>query len=172
MTYSGYGHFDSDEWCGWRGELGAAKDSQAYGAARRRLAAVQSSEEEARLKAAATYGGPEYRPAGAATGLSHQHFGPVLVSCDNGDVRPVPDGVWVYGDAERRHYPLEAPRVPRVEVVDELLDAVVGGHAPLHDGRWARSTLEVCLALLRSAQQGEAVTLGELRSCNMDSSDV
>ena len=73
---------------------------------------------------------------------------------------------------KRRHYPLEAPRGPRVEVVDELLDAVVGGHAPLHDGRWARSTLEVCLALLRSAQQGEAVTLGELRSCNMDSSDV
>lgn len=172
VTYSGYGHFDSDEWCGWRGELGAAKDSQAYGAARQRLAAVQSSEEETRLKAAATYGGPEYRPAGAATGLSHQHFGPVLVSCDKGDVRPMPDGVWVYGDAERRHHPLAAPRVPRVEVVDELLDAVVGGHAPLHDGRWARSTLEVCLALLRSAQQGEAVTLGDLRGCNMDSSDV
>ena len=160
VTYSGYGHFDSDEWCGWRGELGAAKDPQAYGAARRRLAAVQSSEEETRLKAAATYGGPEYRPAGAAAGLSHQHFGPVLVSCEKGDLRPMPDGVWVYGDAERHHHALPAPSVPRIEVIDELLEAVAGGRAPLHDGRWARSTLDVCLALLQSAQQGEAVPLG------------
>lgn len=46
-----------------------------------------------------------------------------------------------------------------MEVIDELLEAVAGGRAPLHDGRWARSTLEVCLALLQSAQQGEAVSL-------------
>ena len=162
VTYSGYGHFDSDEWCDWRGELGARKDPQTYGGARRRLATVNSSEEEAALKAAGTYGGPQYQPYAAAApaeGVSYQHFGPVLVSCERADLRPVPDGVWVYGDAARAHHPLEAPQVPRKEVIDELFAAVSQGVAPFHDGRWARATLEVCLALLRSAEEGCAVDL-------------
>ncbi|MEO5772003.1 MAG: Gfo/Idh/MocA family oxidoreductase, partial [Burkholderiaceae bacterium] len=85
LTYSGYGHFDSDEWCGWIGELGTRKSADDYGAARRRLASVQSPEAEARLKAASTYGGPTYRAPKSAVGAEpalHQHFGPVLVSCE------------------------------------------------------------------------------------------
>ena len=42
LTYSGYGHFDSDEWCGWIGEMGRRKPPETYGLARRRLASVQS----------------------------------------------------------------------------------------------------------------------------------
>ena len=38
VSYNGYGHFDSDEWCGWIGEMGAEKSPEAYGAARRKLA--------------------------------------------------------------------------------------------------------------------------------------
>ena len=34
LTYSGYGHFDSDELCDWVGELGRDKDPADYGAAR------------------------------------------------------------------------------------------------------------------------------------------
>lgn len=37
MTYSGYGFFDSDEWMDGFGELGARKDMQTYGSARRAL---------------------------------------------------------------------------------------------------------------------------------------
>jgi phthalate 4,5-cis-dihydrodiol dehydrogenase len=166
VTYSGYGHFDSDEWCGWHGELGAAKDPDAYGAARRRLAAVPSAAEEASLKAASTYGGPAYKSHGAV-GLpsatqtpAHQHFGPILVSCEHGDIRPLPDGVWVYGDTTRERHALPPPAVPRFEVMDELVAAVFDGVAPLHDGRWARSTLEVCLALLESSRKGADVQLG------------
>ena len=33
------------------------------------------------------------------------------------------------------------------------------GQPPLHDGDWARSTLEVCLALLESAGSGKDVEL-------------
>ena len=41
------------------------------------------------------------------------------------------------------------PTIPRVEVIDELYDAIVLRHGlPLHDGRWAMATLEVCLAIL------------------------
>ncbi len=159
VTYSGYGHFDSDEWCGWRGELGAVKDPQAYGGARRRLATVQTTAQEIALKAAGTYGGPTYKAQGAPAATGHQHFGPIVVSCEQGDIRPMPDGLWVYGHTAREHHPLDAPRVPRAEVIDELHAAVLQGSAPLHDGRWARATLQVCLALLESAAKNQEIAL-------------
>jgi phthalate 4,5-cis-dihydrodiol dehydrogenase len=163
LTYSGYGHFDSDEWSGWIGEMGLAKNPDDYGAARRRLRQVESAEEEARLKAAGTYGGPSYKPpardgADVVTGW-HQHFGPILVSCERGDIRPLPDAVMVYGDAGRERRTLTPPAVPRFEVIDELHAAAVHGQRPLHDGPWARATLEICLALLRSAREQADVTL-------------
>lgn len=159
LVYSGYAHFDSDEWCGWTGEMGTPKTPADHGRARRRLASVADPAEEARLKAAATYGGPAYVPAAAGAAAQHQHFGPVLVSCDRADLRPAPDGLWVYADDRREHLRLAPPAVPRYEVIDELHAAIVDGRAPLHDGAWARSTLEVCLALLRSAHEGRDVEL-------------
>lgn len=158
LTYSGYAHFDSDEWCGWIGEMGATKNPGDYGAARRRLSAVESAAEEARLKAAATYGGSAYRPgAGAAHG--HAHFGQIIVSCERGDVRPLPEAVIVYGDAQREVHALQPPAIPRFEVIDELHAAIIDGRPPLHDGVCARATLQVCLALLQSAREQCDVTL-------------
>lgn len=163
LTYSGYAHFDSDEWTNWIGEMGSAKDPASYGAARRRLLTLQSPEEEARLKTAATYGGPEYQPpaAGAANGAPalHQHFGPVIVTCDRADIRPLPSGVLVYADEVRQHHSLDAPAVPRFEVIDELVNSVRKGVRPLHDGQWARATLQVCLALLASGREQRDVEL-------------
>jgi phthalate 4,5-cis-dihydrodiol dehydrogenase len=49
--------------------------------------------------------------------------------------------------------------VPRVEVIDEVYRAVVHGEQPPHDGAWAMATLEVVLAILRSAREGRDVTL-------------
>ena len=160
IGYSGYGHFDSDEWCGWIGEMGAVKSPDPYGQARRKLARVASAAEEARLKAAATYGGPDYSapPQGAAPS-AHHHFGPLIVSCERGDVRPLPDAVWVYGDAERQRHALPAPAVPRFEDIDERVAAVQHGQRALHDGPWARATLAVCLGLLQSAREQRDVTL-------------
>lgn len=166
LTYSGYAHFDSDEWTDWIGEMGNAKDPENYGTARRRLRTLQSPEEEARMKAAATYGGPDYKPpatgpAGGEPALN-QHFGPIIVTCDRADIRPLPSGVTVYGDELRQHHPLVAPAVPRFEVIDELVDAVLNGVTPLHDGPWARATLQVCLALLASGREQRDVELSAL----------
>jgi len=157
LSYSGYAHFDSDEWCDWTGEMGTRKDPQAYGLARQRLARIQGADEEATLKAAATYGGPDYRPAPAVSAARYQHFGPIVVSCDRADLRPTPEGVWVYGHDRRELVALPAPRVPRHEVIDELCAALIDGAPPQHDGPWARATLAVCLALLSSAREGRDV---------------
>src|SRR5690606_10280868 len=90
LTYSGYGHFDSDEWSGWIGEMGNTKNPHEHGNARRRLRQAGNAAEEARSKNEATYGGPGYTPPSVGTPAWHQHFGPMVVSCDAGDLRPMP----------------------------------------------------------------------------------
>lgn len=160
VTYSGYGHFDSNEFCGGIGELGRKADPSRYGSARKALAAMSSPEQEAAIKDARGYGGVNDSPAASATAsLLHQHFGLVLVSCERADLRPLPTGVMIYGDEARRLDPLPPPAVPRVEVIDELYDAVVLGKPPMHSGEWALATMEVCLTMLQSAQQQRDVTL-------------
>jgi phthalate 4,5-cis-dihydrodiol dehydrogenase len=158
VTYNGYGHFDSDEFCGWIDEMGAAKDQSRYGAARRALRSAAGG--EAALKNARAYGGPDYKATPpAADARQHQHFGMLLVSCERADLRPLPFGVVVYGETESRLEPLAAPAVPRGEVIDELYDAVVHGRPPLHSGEWSTATLEVCLALLTSSREQREVEL-------------
>ncbi|MEZ2354709.1 Gfo/Idh/MocA family protein [Caballeronia sp. RCC_10] len=161
LSYSGYAHFDSDEWTGWIGEMGQTRSADEYGAARRKLSKVASADEEARRKAAGTYGGNAYTPASKVPeARRHQHFGPLIVSCERGDLRPMPDGIVVYGDERHERIELGAPAVPRAEVIDELIAAVQGGVAPLHDGAWARGTLEICLAMLQSSAEQRDVLIG------------
>jgi phthalate 4,5-cis-dihydrodiol dehydrogenase len=162
MTYSGYGHYDTDEINGWVGESGLERDPAVYGTARAALAAVRSSAEEAALKERRTYGAPASLNAAAlpAGGVRHHHhFGQIIVSCTGADLRPTADGVHVYADGTKRFEPLPPPAVPRPEVVDELYAAAVDGIAPLHSGAWSMATLEVCLAILQSAQEGREITL-------------
>lgn len=162
LAYNGYAHFDSDEWTGWIGEMGQTRSADEYGNARRKLSHVASKEEEAAMKAAGTYGGDAYAPPSPtkADARRHQHFGPIIVSCERGALRPLPDGIVVYGDERRERIELEAPAVPRAEVIDELIAAVHGDIAPLHDGVWARGTLEICLAMLRSGAEQRDVLIG------------
>src|SRR6266571_124 len=154
MVYSGYAHFDSDEFCGWIGEGGQKKDPAQYGAARRFLAA---GTDELALKHVRNYGAPGFVPPEERP--LHQHFGPLIVSCDKADLRPLPTGVMVYADGAQRLEALPAPDVPRAEVIDELYEAVVNGKAPLHGGEWALATMEVILAMLRSAKEAKEIAL-------------
>jgi phthalate 4,5-cis-dihydrodiol dehydrogenase len=159
LTYSGYGHFDADELCDWVSEIGRPTDPSSYGASRKALAKVAGdAEAEAAAKNARNYGGADYAMAGMEAPW-HEHFGLVVASCERGDVRPTPKGVMIYGDESRDFQPLAKPVVPRAEVIDELCEAVFDGHAPLHDGRWGRASLEVCLAMLRSAREQREVSL-------------
>src|SRR5215204_5721559 len=154
LVYSGYDFFDSDEWHGGIGERGAEKPLS-HGAARRALAAANADETRLRTETFA-YGGPpppmpEHQP----------HFGLLLVTCQHGDLRPYPDGLMVYDRNGVREIPIpKGIGMPgRREVLDDMAAAIRTGKPPLHDGRWGKATLEVALALLRSAREGREVTL-------------
>ena len=146
-VYSGYAHFDSDEFCGWIGEMGQRKDAFTK----------QRFADELQTKRARNYGGAEF--AAQPDQPHHQHFGPLIASCEKGDLRPLPIGVMVYADGGRRFEALPPPAIPRMEVIDELYGAVVDGRPPLHCGEWGAATLEVCLALLRSARERREIAL-------------
>lgn len=160
-TYSGYGHYDSDELMGNIGEMGQVKSARDYGAARKRLLVTQTAGDEARLKAARNYGGSLYvgEPALPGPPPAHQHFGHLIVSCEKADLRPTPSGIEIFTDEQRSFEVLPPPSVPRSEVIDELHAAVMQGKPPLHSGEWARATTEVCLAILASAQNHASIPL-------------
>jgi phthalate 4,5-cis-dihydrodiol dehydrogenase len=162
LTYSGYGHFDTDEFVGWIGELGQARDPARYGTARAGLARIRSAAEEAALKETRTYGAPASLnaadlPAGGVR--HHNHFGQIVVSCTGADLRPTADGVQIYADQTSRFDALPPPAVPRPEVIDELYAAVFQDIPPVHSGAWGMATLEVCLAILQSARDERELTL-------------
>jgi phthalate 4,5-cis-dihydrodiol dehydrogenase len=55
--------------------------------------------------------------------------------------------------------PSSGHRPGRSDVLDELYDAVAKGILPVHDGRFARGTLEVCLAIQESSSRRSEVAL-------------
>jgi phthalate 4,5-cis-dihydrodiol dehydrogenase len=153
LVYSGYGHFDSDEFDGWIGEMGQTKTPHP-GQARPRF---KTQDDETAHKNARNYGGADFRPPGEAT--AHQHFGTLLVSCDRADLRPMPTGVMIYQNGSCRLDAIPSPVLPRAEVIDELYQAVVHGKAPLHDAAWGTATVAVLLAMLESARDGRDVRI-------------
>jgi DNA-binding MarR family transcriptional regulator len=152
-VYSGHAHFDSDAWMGWIGEMGQKRDPDAYGIARKRLATLARPATRRRSRRSRTTARRAVDRVGCAS-AGHHHFGPLIVSCDRADLRPLPTGVEICGDRERTFVPLAPPAVPRAEVIDELVAAVRGGAAPRHDGASALATVEICLAMLESARDG------------------
>lgn len=158
-TYNGYGHYDSDALMDNVGELGRPKSPDAHHQTRARLHAVTDETAEASLKAERNFGGSLYTLPPLEAPDACQHFGPLLVSCERGDLRLTPRGVMVYDDQGRRFEPAHVPAVPRAEVIDELWAVGREGQQPLHGGRWSRATVEVCLALLASASDGSDIML-------------
>jgi phthalate 4,5-cis-dihydrodiol dehydrogenase len=153
LVYSGYDHFDTDEWHFGLSERGAPKEI-AHGAARRALAKAQD-ESRARTETFA-YGN-------VRSGLPpHQpHFGVTIATCAQGDMKASRDGVTIYGRDGLRE--IAIPQKPgmsgRREVLDDMRAAILHGRKPVHDGRWGKATLEVALAILRSAQEGHEIAL-------------
>lgn len=162
LVYSGYDHFDSSDIATGRG----AKAADRYGAARRALSTVQSEAEEVARRVATGYGGADsVQQARASRGegasLLQGELGSFLVSCEGADLRLTPEGVAVYAtDGLRTVQPNPWRGIPgRGNTIDELYYAVTAGRPVVHHGRWAKATMEVCFAVLESAQQRRDVEL-------------
>lgn len=156
LVYSGYDRFDSDEFSEWVGASGQAKQP-AHGAAARALPGDAAEEVGAR-QTRWGYGGDAMR-AQPAAGLPH--FGQLIVSCVNADIRQSPRGLIVYDRDGMRELPVAAPAVRpgHAAVFDELWQALRDDVPAVHDGRFGRATVEACLAIAESARLGVEVGL-------------
>jgi phthalate 4,5-cis-dihydrodiol dehydrogenase len=161
LVYSGYGFFDTAELFSWVGEGGQHREPETNLKVRRQLREVGSAEEEEQLKEGMRFGGQrEGEFSHVWSGERKQpFFGFTLVSCERGDIRQTPDGLFIYGETEKREMLLEAGRRGREAEVEELYNAVVHNRPVFHDGRWGTATLEVCLAMLESAKQRKEIFL-------------
>jgi phthalate 4,5-cis-dihydrodiol dehydrogenase len=161
LIYSGYDRFDSDELHGWIGESGQPKNPN-HGATGRALAGVAGGVEEARIRSEKFgYGsGRSWHPEQGERW--HQpHFGTLVVSCEKADLRQSADGILIYSESgvRERAIPPSKGRPGRADVLDELYQAIFHAITPPHDGKFARGTLEVCLAIQQSSRSGREVTL-------------
>jgi phthalate 4,5-cis-dihydrodiol dehydrogenase len=163
VIYSGYDHFDSDEFHMWLGERGQEKAGDGHGSARRALRSLAGPEEETAFRASIFgYGGSWLATLKKARAERYQpHFGILIVSCEKGDLRLSRSGVLLYTDEGKREEPvtLVGAEPGKGEVIDELYDAVVMGRPHLHDGHWGKATMEVCLAILQSARERREIQL-------------
>jgi phthalate 4,5-cis-dihydrodiol dehydrogenase len=150
--YNGYGAFPSAEITYGAGEIGYPYTA-APGAARGAMQSASTDDEAKakRLRAAS--------PADDALAPYQPFFGWTLVSCERGDIRQSATGLYVYTAAGREEIPLRLDRTTREPVIDEFVDAIAGVRPSLHDGRWGRANLEVCVATIESSLTGREIEL-------------
>jgi phthalate 4,5-cis-dihydrodiol dehydrogenase len=65
---------------------------------------------------------------------------------------------FAYGGADSGEPPHQ-PHFGRHTVLDDMRDAILSGRKPTHDARWGKATLEVALAIQRSARERQEITL-------------
>ena len=155
-VYNGYDRFRSAELGFNVGEGGQPFNLDTYAGARAALTDVGTTGEQL-LKRNVRYGASGAR--NRETPPNHPFYGLTIASCERGDVRQSPDGLLVYTETDKREIGLTKGISGRDNILTELHDAIVGGIPPLHDGRWGKANLEVCLAALESSKTRSEIYL-------------
>ena len=163
-VYCGYDRFQTAEITFGVGEGGQPADLSEYARSRKRQRSFTTAEDESLAKASSVrYGATRRIPSTEPT--AHPPFyGLTIISCEKGDIRQSQDGLFVYGEEEKKEIPLSTAETGRDHVIQELYDAVFHDKEPLHDGRWGKANLEVCLAVLESARERKEVYLSHQKA--------
>ena len=89
------------------------------------------------------------------------HFGTIIVTCEGGDIRLSPDGIFIYDADGCREIAAERGigRPGHGDALDALWSAVREGRRDFHDARWGKASVEVVLAILQSSREKREITL-------------
>ena len=158
MIQNSYGYFVADEFAPW-----GARSSPYAKRAQTRKGIRDGTRDEAAQYAAR--GERASAPANVARTLARAparewatDLGLIIVSCELGDIRQSPEGVYVYSDNGIREVKLPKGSLWDTEIA-ELHAAVVHGREPVHSGRWGMATLEVAFGLMESSTTHQDVQL-------------
>ena len=86
-------------------------------------------------------------------------LGIMIVSCERGEIREGPGGIYLYDDDGMRELKLEESSQGRSAELRELYNAVSLGHPVYHSGEWGMGTLEVAMAINESSKTHKDVLL-------------
>jgi phthalate 4,5-cis-dihydrodiol dehydrogenase len=159
VLYDGYGYLRGWELVPWGDTEGRRAATEASFGYRRRLRAGDLDESDARELL--RYGG---RPASApAVTAANDAWVPsdsgfMVASCEQGELRQSPQGLYVYDDEGRHDEPLPTGASLRANEIQELRDAIAGKPV-FRDGRWGMATLEIVLAILESGRERREIRL-------------
>ncbi len=171
MVYGAYGYFDTVELVSW-GKDRAVVERVAF-----RRGLQQGDIDEPKGKEATRFGAlvegasaPQIPwESGSGGGGGPRQWlpgnqGVFIVSCERGDVRMSPEGLYVYDDDGAREVPIAQGSGPGMmpflgSEPLELYNAVRHNRPMLHDGRWGMATAEVQWAIIESAKQRREITL-------------
>lgn len=148
LVFFGYGYFNVMDLTWGVGESGRIS-SGSYRPQARRTAPIDP---------AAYYSGPRRLQTSTGPAPKQPIYGLTIVSCEYGDLRQSPDGVYVYTDdgCEEIVCP---PYQDRAGDLLEMRAAIAEGRPVFPDGPWGRATLEVILAILESSKSGRDISL-------------
>ncbi len=154
MVFNGYGFFDITEMTWGIGEGGQQRDIDATDARERYDSSV-----EADVKY--TFAGvraERERAQHMSSNRRQPFFGLTIASCEGGDIRQSPDGLYIYDEHGRREITFDSRGHGRGELT-ELRDAIREERPTFPDARWGMASLEVILGILQSSNERREVTM-------------
>jgi phthalate 4,5-cis-dihydrodiol dehydrogenase len=154
ISFSGYGNFDIRELTWNIGEGGMVqKDDVVLGPRPRAKGDVAADE---------FYGLPQYSleafDARDAEPRKQDFFGLIVVSCERGDIRQSPDGLFVYTEKGREEVSMSEEEL-RAGEIKALVDALQQDGPGFPDVRWGRATIEACMAMKESGQERKEILM-------------
>ncbi|MDB5776658.1 MAG: oxidoreductase-like protein [Herbaspirillum sp.] len=153
-VYNGYGRFSSMDLGFNVSEWGYPQPPETRPPPHRSVAAGSPQDELAAKQRRAKNAIPGSAPL-------QPFFGVTLVSCERGEMRQSPRGLFIYTAEGEQEIVLPADRTPRDLVMDEFYDAITSRALPVHSGRWGLANLEICAAAISSSESGRDVALRE-----------
>jgi phthalate 4,5-cis-dihydrodiol dehydrogenase len=148
LAFNGYGWFDVAELTWGIGESGTVQSKgRRFPGVRPRLTGPADIDQKA---AVADQRAPSRR---SQKDRRQPFFGLTVVACEHGMIRQSPDGLYLYTEDGREE--IRCPKGHGREFeLRELHEAITQGRDVFPDGNWGKATLEVCLAIMASSQDG------------------
>ena len=153
MAFNGYGYFDITEMTWGIGEGGQQQNPD--GKKRQRFS--DAVDPNIKYAWAATRLNEESAP-GHDSSRHQPFFGLTLASCERGDIRQSPDGLFVYTAEGKKEITFDSSGHGRGEL-SELRDALEQDRPTFPDARWGMASLEVILAIRQSSAEHRELTL-------------
>lgn len=158
LAFNGYGHLDIAELTWGLGEGGnQASEEKLYGPRRKQTA--PATPEEVYSRPAYGLAGLAERGGGGAPRFQ-DFFGLTVVSCERGDIRQSPNGLYVYTEDGREEVAIDAKDNYRGSAELRELQESMEQNRPVFPGAdWGRASLEACIAIIQSSRERREVPL-------------